>query len=61
MRLFKRHGEHQPQETACPKCGVSVPLNASECSVCGWDPRETYVPPETTSTRSLPGTADDDD
>jgi hypothetical protein len=59
MRLFKRHGDEETRETPCPKCGVSIPLSARECTGGGWDPRETYVPPETTPIRSLPGTAND--
>lgn len=60
MKLFKRHRDDEPGETPCPRCGVPVPLDAAECAVCGWDPHERYVPAKANSSRSLPGTADDD-
>lgn len=60
MKLFKRHRDEELSETPCRRCGVPVPLDAAECAVCGWDPHETYVRAEANSSRSLPGTADDD-
>jgi hypothetical protein len=60
MRLFKRHHDDEPKEVPCPRCGVPVPVEAVECAVCGWDPHETYVSTETTSSASLPRAADDD-
>jgi hypothetical protein len=60
MKLYKRHPDDESSETPCPRCGVPVPLDAAQCAVCGGDPHETYVRDEANSSRSLPGTADDD-
>jgi hypothetical protein len=59
MRLFKRHRDEETTEAPCPRCGVPVPVEAIECAVCGWDTREQYVSSDPSSSRSLPGTADD--
>jgi ribosomal protein L37E len=40
--LFKRE---PPPETKCPRCGVPVPAQSTECSACGWDLRESYHDP----------------
>jgi hypothetical protein len=60
MRLFKRHREDEPAESPCPRCGVPVPVDALECAVCGWDPRDAYARAESTTSRSRPDAADAD-
>jgi ribosomal protein L37E len=33
------------QEAPCPRCGVSTPVDADDCTACGWDMRESYHGP----------------
>ena len=60
MGLFKRltgQQEHEAEEIACPRCGVLVPINALNCTVCGWDPREKYEGPVISRTPGGSGAA----
>jgi hypothetical protein len=34
-----------PAESPCPRCGVLTPVDADECTACGWDLRESYHGP----------------
>ena len=41
-KLFRR----QPvAESPCPRCGVLTPVDADDCTACGWDLRESYHGP----------------
>jgi hypothetical protein len=42
QRLFHRE---PPPELPCPRCGVPAPPDATECTACGWDLRESYHGP----------------
>ena len=41
-KLLRRH---PPAESPCPRCGVLTPVDADECTACGWDLRESYHGP----------------
>jgi hypothetical protein len=32
-------------EAPCPRCGVLTPIDADDCTACGWDLRESYHGP----------------
>jgi hypothetical protein len=34
--------QEAPTETPCPRCGIPAPADATECTACGWDLRESY-------------------
>jgi hypothetical protein len=42
QRLLRRE---PPREAPCPRCGVLAPADATDCTACGWDLRESYHGP----------------
>ena len=45
MKLPRFLRREEPHETNCPRCGVPAPINALECTACGWDLRDAYHGP----------------
>jgi predicted RNA-binding Zn-ribbon protein involved in translation (DUF1610 family) len=44
--LFSKLRRREPvAESPCPRCGVLTPVDADECTACGWDLRESYHGP----------------
>jgi hypothetical protein len=44
--LFSKLRRREPPvEAPCPRCGVPTPVDADECTACGWDLRESYHGP----------------